>query len=73
MAANPGPSDLLKQARTALRHAAHLYVKTKDPSKRLVNIENLENAAITLAMVSATCALAADRAKRAAEGDKEDG
>ena len=44
-----------KNARTRLRHAAHVYANTPkdDPAKRESAIEDLENAAITMALFAA--------------------
>lgn len=67
----PEQSELLKQARTALRHAAHLYVKSKDKSKRMELIENLENAAFTLTLTAAMYGIDVDRKHRIVDG-KED-
>lgn len=49
--------DNLKKARTALRHAAHVYAHTdkQDSVRWTVAADALDNAAVTLTLCAAVC------------------
>jgi hypothetical protein len=65
--------ELLQQARTELRHQAHIYVGTKNKDKfaRDRAAESLENAAITVALLAAQWGIRAGCARPAGQAGQD--
>lgn len=63
--------ELLQQARTELRHQAHIYVGTKGKFERDRAAERLENAAIAVALLASQWGIRAGCARPAGKAGQD--